>query len=39
MFTDFFAEAHVLHTTGKIACSLDQSQSNYSEKFMQLDFK
>ena len=39
MFTEFFAEAHVLRTTVKVACSLDQIQSNYSDKLTQLDFK
>ena len=35
----FFADAHVLPTTVKVACSLDQIQSNYSFKLMQLDFE
>ena len=34
-----FCWSHVLLTTVKSACSLDQIQSNYSDKLMQLDFK
>ena len=39
LYLQIFAEAHVLRTTGKIACSLDQTQSNYSDKLTQLDFR
>ena len=35
----FFTEAHVLHTAGKTAYSLDQTRSNYSNKLTQLDCK